>query len=156
MKSPIVILGVDPGVTTGYALVRAWRDGHFERIHSGEIHDYKSVQLLARLDFDFLALEDFILRDTRIHDRRLRAVRAIGALEVLVPEEKLFLQEPYRKEGAPNSLLVKLGLLEHKDSEHVRDAIRHCFILARSLLNESKSSPSKRAAYSHQASGRGG
>jgi hypothetical protein len=142
---PVVVLGVDPGMTSGYARIRMRDSRNAELLEKGDLTDYMSVKLLAKMSCDAVAVEDFYYRPgVVLQDRKLVTVRAIGGLEVLIPAGKLYLQQPAAKERCPNKVLKELGLYKNSDSPHVRDALRHAVILGRRLLREGSTSSKKR------------
>lgn len=124
-----VIIGVDPGETTGYASVRYKGGSRFKVVECGELFYPRGInnllQMILKTKPVVVAIEDFILRKALIGDHLITA-RVIGGFEIVLPEHLVVLQQPSEKVRCPNELLKKLGLWHR--SPHVRDAFRHCVI----------------------------
>jgi hypothetical protein len=128
------ILGIDPGVTTGWALLDFEPGtGNFEIIQFGETHNVKEIEaLIPTLDFDLCAIESFYLiprlaKVVAANDPEGLTQQVIGAMKILVPDDKLFFQRPRKKELCPDRRLIDLGLMR-RESKHIKDAMRHCVV----------------------------
>lgn len=124
-----VIVGIDPGETTGYACVNYLQGNRFKIVECQEFlyprGIKKLLQIILKINPAVVTVEDFILRKALIGDHLITA-RVIGGLEIILPEHLVVLQQPSEKVRCPNELLKKLGLWHR--SPHVRDALRHCVI----------------------------
>lgn len=124
-----VIIGVDPGETTGYACVRYRRGNRFEVIECKEFLYPRGIknllQTILKTKPVVVVIEDFILRKALIGDHLITA-RVIGGFEIVLPEHLVVLQQPGEKVRCPDVLLKKLDLWHR--SAHIRDAFRHCVI----------------------------
>jgi len=138
------VLCVDPGVTTGYCLLRGLpEENNYSILDSGELrwdanaHNLKELIGKQPYYFDIMVIENFILytqtaREVANNDKYLVTVRTIGALQALVPHEMIVFQTASRMAGCPDKELRKLGLW-HK-SRHVRSAAKHGVVYLRSQL----------------------
>lgn len=124
-----VIIGIDPGETTGYACVKYKGSNRFEVIECREFFYPRGIntllQIILKIKPVVVAIEDFILRKALIGDHLITA-RVIGGFEIVLPQHLIVLQQPSEKKRCPDVLLKKLGLWHR--SPHVRDAFRHCVI----------------------------
>lgn len=130
-----LILSLDPGGTTGYALLGVKEDEGALVYRSGQIKD----SLKGFLDFHWDVLEDmpitkiicesFTLREG-IYGADLSPVYIIGALEALYPTIEIVYQEPKLKPLCDDDRLKRLGLHE-PGKPHRNDAIRHAVIYLR-------------------------
>ena len=127
----ILIVGVDPGETTGYACVNYIKGNRFKVVECREFPYPRGIknllQTILRIRPIVVTVEDFILRKSLIGDHLITA-RVIGGLEIVLPEHLIVLQQPSEKVRCPDELLKKLGLWHR--SSHIRDAFRHCVIWA--------------------------
>jgi hypothetical protein len=124
-----VILSLDPGGTTGYAIILVSEDTELEVLKVGQIKN----SLKGFLDFhwdvlddwkiDKIVCESFNLREG-IYGADLSAVYIIGALEALYPAVEINYQEPALKPLCDNDRLKRLGLYI-PGKEHAMDAVRH-------------------------------
>lgn len=124
-----VILSLDPGGTTGYAIILVSEDTELEVLKVGQIKN----SLKGFLDFhwdvlddwkiDKIVCESFNLREG-IYGADLSAVYIIGALEALYPTIEINYQEPALKPLCDNDRLKRLGLYI-PGKEHAMDAVRH-------------------------------
>lgn len=129
------ILCLDPGGTTGYALMFVTEDEQAEVTRQGQIRD----GLKGFLDFHWDVLEDikidkivcesFSLREG-IYGADLSPVSIIGALEALYPTTEIVYQEPKLKPLCDNERLKRLGLYV-PGKDHMMDAVRHGIIYLR-------------------------
>lgn len=121
----MVILGIDPGGTTGWALVRDL----LEVVDGGETRDRDEV-LLQIPRADEIVVESFRLRPSKgraLGGERLVASEIIGAVEEALEREGRkppVLQDPSVKRLLPDPALRALGLWL-PGRGHARDAIRH-------------------------------
>jgi len=129
-----MILGFDPGVTTGWALVdHEIGTDNYELVDYGEITDVDDLpELIGRLNFDCCAIESFYLiprlaKVVAANDPDGTTTQVIGALKVLMPKSKYSLQRPRKKELCPDRRLIDLGLMR-RESKHIKDAMRHCVV----------------------------
>jgi hypothetical protein len=132
-----VILSLDPGGTTGYAIIEVSEDTELEVLKIGQIKN----SLKGFLDFhwdvlddwkiDKIVCESFNLREG-IYGADLSAVYIIGALEALYPTIEINYQEPALKPLCDNDRLKRLGLYI-PGKEHAMDAVRHGVIHLRNL-----------------------
>jgi hypothetical protein len=130
-----LVLSLDPGGTTGYALISVDDDSQMYVGRSGQIKG----GLKGFLDFHWDVLEDlpvqkiicesFTLREG-IYGADLSPVYIIGALEALYPTVEIVYQEPKIKPLCDDDRLKKLGLHE-PGKPHKNDAIRHAVIYLR-------------------------
>jgi len=128
------ILAIDPGGTTGIAIV-SFSDNlepvvsHHEQVPNGLagfIEWYKSNQ---HLTWDVIVCENFTLRiNVKFPD--LSPVYIIGALEALEWPTKIVYQSPAQKHLCDDKRLKLMGM--HKPGNgHANDAIRHAIIYLR-------------------------
>jgi hypothetical protein len=130
-----VILSLDPGGTTGYALMFVTETDQAEIMKSGQIKG----GLKGFLDFHWDVLEDikidkivsesFTLREG-IYGADLTPVSIIGALEALYPTTEIVYQEPKLKPLCDDDRLKRLGL-HIPGKPHMMDAVRHGIIYLR-------------------------
>ncbi len=148
---PIKLLSVDPGVTSGYAIIEI-RNEDFKVIKYGEFRylDSTHFQILKAIRaFDLVVIEDFVVRQSLIGDR-LITVRVIGSIETAVVQggREVLFQQPSHKSTCPDGMLVRLNLFNITKSPHIRDAFRHAVVayirIAKKRLRSStvQSSPS--------------
>ncbi len=131
-----LILSLDPGGTTGYALWDVADDGSYvAKVREGQI----AGSLKGFLDFHWDVLEDypidkiicesFTLREG-VHGADLSPVYIIGALEALYPTTEVIYQEPKIKPLVTDARLVRLEMYE-PGKPHRNDAVRHLVIYLR-------------------------
>jgi hypothetical protein len=130
-----VILSLDPGGTTGYAIVLVTEDDELEIMMQGQIKN----GLKGFLDFHWDVLEDikidkiiaesFTLREG-IYGADLTPVYIIGALEALYPTTEIIYQEPKLKPLSDDDRLKHMGL-HIPGKPHMMDAVRHAVIYLR-------------------------
>lgn len=124
-----IILSIDPGDTTGYALAEVSKE-QIKILDFGLATYPIGVRRLHELakGVDVVVIEDFIIRKPLIGERP-SALRIIGSFEIAFPSRpQIVLQQPFEKGRCPDKLLQKLSLWE--GSPHIRDAFRHCVIYA--------------------------
>ncbi|MEM4406001.1 MAG: hypothetical protein QXS68_03055 [Candidatus Methanomethylicaceae archaeon] len=144
----VVVCVLDPGVTTGFVVMRGVldldeKDIVYDVLERAELLWPESALRPLQVDADFWVVEDFILRSEKAkgvsaRDPLLITVRIIGALQIMLPPEKLVLQRNVDKAVCPDENLKKLKLWD--SSPHIRDAIRHGVIfLNKWMINTLKS-----------------
>ena len=122
------LLGIDPGVRTGVALLDVPTDQPPTLIFSDEIYGGLSgfsTWWDTRPDYDVLVCEDFILRQG-LHGVNLEPVRIIAFLEPYAP----MMQPPAgRKKAVSDETLKRLGLyLPGEKQRNAREAVRHAVV----------------------------
>lgn len=128
-------LSLDPGGTTGYAIVSFEPDFPMKIIRSGQIKNSLRGFLdfhwdvLESEQFDFIICENFELREG-IYGADLSPVYIIGALEALYPVIPIIYQAPYQKPLVDDDRLKRLGIYE-PGKPHRNDAVRHMAIYLR-------------------------
>ena len=128
------VLGIDPGGTTGIAIV-SFAEGvapvvsHYEQVPdglNGFIEWHKNNQ---HLSWDIIVCENFTLRQS-VKFPDLSPVYIIGALEALEWPNKIIYQSPAQKHLCDDKRLQVMGM--HKPGNgHANDAIRHAIIYLR-------------------------
>jgi hypothetical protein len=144
----MIILSIDPGVTTGFAIVSLGPGGSITPLAEGEKKFPAGVRVLLRAvpRVDLVIFETFVLRKPLIGDT-LVTVQVIGAVRYIVPEERLVPQTPLMKSRISDIILKKYGLL--RQSKHVCDAYRHILVYAlKEQANASKPRKEKQKARS--------
>lgn len=128
------ILGLDPGGTTGWAIIE-YDDSSVKLIDKGQIEGslkgflhYNWSDLIFR-DFDMIVCESFTLREG-VYGADLSPVYIIGALEALYPQTEIIYQEPKLKPLCDNDRLKTMGLYTAGQG-HAMDAVRHAIIYLR-------------------------
>lgn len=132
-KPPRIFLGIDPGVTTGVAII--WDHGdsiqlvRSEEVPGGEkgfiawLRDYEPA-----LDFTHtIVCEDFILREGT-YGVVIIPKAVIGALWAIVGGRVPIVMRPPagRMKQVPDAILKRLGLhLPGKSNRNAREAVRH-------------------------------
>jgi hypothetical protein len=134
-----MILGVDPGGTTGLVLL----DPVDPTVLSYSQLDLKSgdtwagALTIAVALADVIAAERFTISQRTIqHTRQHDALDVLGALRYLsvIEHKQLRLQMASDAKAAfSNDVLKKLGLFDSVTGEHARDALRHALLAARAL-----------------------
>lgn len=122
------ILGLDPGVTTGWAIVEYADDAQPVLLHNGQIADgHKGfINYWDELpSFDFVVCESFTLREG-IRGVNIEPAYVIGALEAIKPAE-IHYQTPALKSLCDNDALKRLNMYV-RGQQHARDAIRHAIV----------------------------
>lgn len=128
-------LSLDPGGTTGYALLGFSDDEDMVIYRSGQIKNGLKGFLdfhwdvLEDISLDMIICESFTLREG-IYGADLTPVSIIGALEALYPVTPIIYQEPKIKPLCDDDRLKKLGLHE-PGKPHKNDAVRHAVIYLR-------------------------
>jgi len=122
------ILGLDPGGTTGWAIVEydettmplLQEHGQIENGHEGFIEAWPHLP-----QHDVIVCESFTLREG-IRGVNIEPAYVIGALEALTIDT-IFYQTPSYKTLCDNDALKRLNMYV-KGKQHTRDAIRHSVI----------------------------
>lgn len=131
----MLVLSLDPGGTTGYAVSWVEPETQIEVVRSGQIKgglqgflDFH-WDVLEDMPFDKIVCESFTLREG-VYGADLSPVYIIGALEALYPTCDIIYQEPKLKPLCDDERLRKLNL--HEPSKpHRNDAVRHAVIYLR-------------------------
>jgi hypothetical protein len=133
---------VDPGVSTGLALVTARLDDsdrvQFELGPCTTLEDTSDIlDFFNDLVVRQVIVEDFTLwpvaaRKTSQNDPKMQTARVIGHVEALF-RDRVTYQQPGEKGKCPDEMLGHFGLLRKGHQLHIRDAIRHVVIYTRSL-----------------------
>lgn len=134
------LLGIDPGKTTGFALIEVSKDASgliFNVIEEGSISGFGAVNYLTQLTAHKIIIEDFILERRRAHevavnDPELLTVRVIGGLMARIPEHLIEWQRNIDKGMCSDNTLRELNL--YTGDRHTKDAKRHVVIWARRNL----------------------
>ena len=122
------ILGLDPGVTTGWAIIEYHEDSPPVLLDCGQVTEghYGFIQYWNFFpDFDKVVCESFTLREG-IRGVNIEPAYVIGALEALKPAE-IHYQSPALKSLCDNDALKRMGAYV-KGKQHARDAIRHAMV----------------------------
>jgi hypothetical protein len=134
------VLGIDPGITTGYALLEVKGAQEYLKIVAGVMKGYEGVTSLLSLAPvpEAYVIENFTLWPALAvkvshDDPELLTVRYIGALThtILSRGGRLVFQQPSYKKACPDFLLKKYGLWETRQTPHERDALRHVVAFTR-------------------------
>ncbi len=132
----VTILSLDPGGTTGYAVLDVVLDTEpAEVVRRGQIEGGLAGFLdfhwdvLDGIQFDQIVCESFKLREG-LHGVDLTPTYIIGALEALYPTTPILYQEPKLKPLCDDLRLKKLGL-HIPGKPHANDAVRHAIIALR-------------------------
>lgn len=128
------LLSLDPGGTTGYALID-YDDDYFRIIESGQVAgglkgfiEWDS-SFFEAIGVERIICESFTLREG-IYGADLSPVYIIGALEALYQNEEIIYQEPKLKPLCDDERLKKMGYHE-RGKPHRNDALRHAIIYLR-------------------------
>ncbi len=133
------ILGIDPGITTGFALVDVTGPDCMTKIQGGVVRGYEGLYTLLKLgaSADAVVMENFTLWPKMAvkvssDDPELLTPRYIGAITMwfkFVAPKPLTFQQPALKKACPGFLLSSLKLTGQ--TEHEMDALRHVVVYAR-------------------------
>jgi hypothetical protein len=130
-----LVLSLDPGGTTGYAISSIDDSGPMYIGLSGQVKNGLQGFLdfhwdvLEDYDFAKIICESFTLREG-IYGADLSPVYIIGALEALYPTTEIVYQEPKLKPLCDDDRLKKLNIFE-PGKPHRNDAVRHAVIYLR-------------------------
>lgn len=128
------ILAIDPGGTTGVAIVSFSENlapvvSHYEQIPDGLAGFIKWYKNNWHLGWDIIVCENFTLRiNVKFPD--LSPVYIIGALEALMWGEQIVYQSPAQKTLCDDTRLKAMGMYKPGNG-HANDAIRHAIIYLR-------------------------
>ncbi len=127
-------LSLDPGGTTGIALIEAGADTEPVIELAAQVSDGLQGFLLwhsynQHLNWDFVVCESFTLRPS-VKFPDLSPVYIIGALEALSPEKPITYQSPSSKPLCDDNVLKRIGFYQ-VGKPHANDAIRHAIIYLR-------------------------
>ena len=121
------ILGLDPGVTTGFAIIEYQDDSEPKLIDHGQIpngHLGFIDHWFKFKSYDLIVCESFTLREG-IKGVTIEPAYVIGALEALnLDETEIIYQQPSFKTLCDNDALKNLEMYV-RGQQHARDAIRH-------------------------------
>jgi len=130
-----LILSLDPGGTTGAALVQVTKNSPPAVIWTRQIPNGLKGFLdwhwdeLEDIDIDLIVCEDFTLREG-VHGVDLSPVSIIGALEALYVLTPIVYQAPKIKPLCDDTRLKKMGF-HTPGKQHANDAVRHALIYLR-------------------------
>ena len=147
----MIIIGVDPGGTTGIVVITLGDDGKYYTLHSAEMPGQQFVEAFGRLidglvasrklmDGEplLIAAEQFVVRGRASRSKTPQggqlARRIIGWLESSTKPDQLSLRSASQvKKWATNRRLERAGLLAAipAGGGHARDAGRHALFAAR-------------------------
>lgn len=128
------ILAIDPGGTTGIAIISFSDDlapvvSHYEQVPDGLAGFIKWYKNNWSLGWDIIVCENFTLRQS-VKFPDLSPVYIIGALEALEPNIEIIYQSPAQKHLCDDKRLKIMDM--HKPGNgHANDAIRHAIIYLR-------------------------
>ena len=127
------ICAIDPGITTGWAILQALPETSTFSLVSGGEASFDQIQELAAQAraCDAVVIERFMLHrgtatGVAAHDPYLITVQTIGALRALLPDCQVHFYLPSAKKMVPDKLLKALDMFT--DSRHINDAIRHAIV----------------------------
>lgn len=129
----MIILGLDPGVTTGWAIVSVDDDSEPVMIECGQIVEghlgfIKNWDALMSYEPNLIVCESFTLREG-IKGVNIEPTYVIGALNALTKIDIIY-QPPSYKIMCDNIALKHL-LMYARGKQHARDAARHIAIYLR-------------------------
>ena len=131
-----VILGIDPGGTTGISLIEFTPGTEPKLLATSQVGNglkgFLRWHKMATYRWDFVVCESFTLRPG-IHGVDITPAYVIGALEALEnPRSKIHFQPPSSKPLCDDDTLKRLGLYT-KAYPHSNDATRHAIIYLRNV-----------------------
>lgn len=128
--SEIIILSLDPGYTTGYAVGKTTGPRKFEFINAGEILFDSRFEELDRLFKTYqphhVVIEDFILyKDKAVAQAgsRIPSSRIIGAVDYICFKYGIALT--FQTASSRKSVRIPDAIKERFPSAHARDAYQH-------------------------------
>lgn len=133
------ILGLDPGLTTGWAIIEYTNDTEPDLIDYGQI-PFGHIGFIKEWHelphFDFIVCESFTLREG-IKGVNIEPTYVIGALEALLheqgKEQLIIYQMPSYKTLCDNEALKRLDAYM-KGKQHARDAARHAIVYLKTKI----------------------
>lgn len=134
----MIILSVDPGETTGYAVCdssQMSQDGMPTLIETGVLSRWRGLR--SRIEEhtpDVIVAEKFVLyagRAKALNHSTLVVVRVLGVIQYLAEEMGIRLVEQSASVGKSARLPAKI--LKECREEHIRDALRHTLAYLRSV-----------------------
>jgi len=154
IKNDLYVMGVDPGVNTGYCLVKCSRDPEsnqwtFNILLKSELRGWYSpfvwMETLHKHyinKIDYVVMENFILRDASIKSRdiELDTVQVIAGIKSMFSAEypfenmqsslgtKLVVQNASKKQGCSDEFLKELFPYTPSVHIHILDAVRHVVV----------------------------
>jgi hypothetical protein len=138
----MLMLSLDPGGTTGAALVQYFENEEPELKWARQIPnglqgflDFHWDELLS-YDIDEIVCENFTLREG-VYGADLSPVYVIGALEALYERGRtpITYQPPSSKPLCDDDRLKRIGM-HSKGRPHANDAVRHAIIYLRNKLHK--------------------
>ena len=131
-----LILGIDPGGTTGISLVEFSPKDEPKLVASIQVPDglkgFLNWYISSKHDWDFVVCENFTLRPG-VHGVDLTPTYIIGALEALeLNKKKVYYQAPSQKPLCNDDVLKRMGLF-FPGMGHANDATRHAIIYLRGV-----------------------
>jgi hypothetical protein len=138
----VKVLGIDPGVTTGFALVRFEDDDDDVNIALGEWHGMEELDKYVEaqlFDVDWIAIERYLIYPNRAQSHigdDLYTAQEIGRVKWIVfkqgiPEDHLAEHSASMAKGRwPDSRLKLIFDIPRGTSPHMKDALRHALTLA--------------------------
>lgn len=135
------VLGIDPGGTTGVAVLSVHEGRLVEQAHLRRAGVYENLERLVGMA-DVVAIERFVISQrTLTKSRQMDAMYVVGAVEYVCSQRGVgfYLQLVSDAKAAfSDQMLRSLGL--YSTNRHERDAIRHALLLARRLRLDVRSS----------------
>lgn len=141
----MILLGIDPGITTGYALLEAKGARDFVSLDAGAVRGQEGIDYLLTITPkpDVYVIETFTLWPKLAvkvaqDDPSLLTSQCIGALTFNLWKRRaqVVFHQPANKKSCPDSLIRQVGLWRPSSDQtpHERDAIRHAIIHARMIF----------------------
>jgi len=136
----MIVLGIDPGITTGFAYMDAQAPRVYKVLEAGTAQGYKGIWRLLDLQADIYVVENFTLWPALAvkvshDDPELLTTRYIGAITsaLMQADKTLVFQQPQMKKACPDFMLREFGLWKSSSHQtpHERDAMRHVIVYAR-------------------------
>lgn len=138
----MLILSLDPGGTTGVALIESQEDTEPQLLWATQVNGGLAgfmdfyLNEIKQFPLDLIVCESFTLREG-IYGADLSPVYIIGALEAFNRASKVEIkyQAPSQKSLCDDARLKKMGL-HQRGKQHANDAIRHAIIYLRNSLHK--------------------
>ena len=143
--APFIIMGVDPGVTTGLAVIDLHSPKEGTILFKGESNWPDIIGSLKNLyetyNPEIVVLENFRLSPRHAtgvaaNDPTLITVKTIGAAQAILEYQlgaKLVWHSNFNKNACPDEELLNVFGINFR-SKHINDALRHCVIAGRTIL----------------------
>jgi hypothetical protein len=145
----MLILGIDPGLTTGWCVLHYNEESKvFTPVDGGAAQGFMAtmdtlVGKFHKYAVDAAVVETFMLlphmaTQVSINDPHMNSSQLQGALVYALPPNRLFLQRPSQKTAVPDEEIRKAGLWRWKGASmadlqnyrHFHDAVRHAMLHA--------------------------